>query len=80
LPAEEPEPPWPEGVDVLGRRRDDDVQFFWVQCPPGMESDLESVLTRQAVVRRVGLETFYLALTRHGRPTETSHPQTEGLS
>jgi ABC-2 type transport system ATP-binding protein len=77
LPAAEPVPPWPKGVDVLGRGCDGDVQFLWVQCPPGTESDLESVLSRQAVVRRVGLETFYLAVTQHGRPAETSHPQTE---
>jgi hypothetical protein len=65
---------------VLGRWHDGDVQFTWVQCPPGRESDLESVVPRHAVVRGVGLETFYLALTRHGRQTETSHPQREGSS
>lgn len=71
LSADEPAPAWPEGVDVLGRRCDCDVQFVWVQCPPGIESDLESALPRQAVVRRVGLETFYLAVTQHGRQTRT---------
>ncbi len=77
LPTDEPVPPWPAGVDVLGRRCDGDVQFLWVRYPPEMETDLESVLTRQVVVRRVGLETFYLALTQHGRQTETIPPQTE---
>ena len=72
LSADEPAPPWPAGVAVLGHRRDGDVQFIWVRCPPGIESDLESVLPRQAVVRGVGLETFYLAVTHHGRRTECS--------
>jgi ABC-2 type transport system ATP-binding protein len=79
LPAEESVPAWPEGVEVLGCRRDSDVRFVWVQCRSGMESDLESVLPRQAVARGVGLETFYLAITRHGRQIETVYPQTEGL-
>jgi ABC-2 type transport system ATP-binding protein len=69
-PAHEPAAPWPAGINVLGCRDDGDMQFFWVQCPPGREGDLASVLPRQAVVRNVGLETFYLALTRHGLPTE----------
>jgi ABC-2 type transport system ATP-binding protein len=77
LPANQPTPPWPQGVDVLGRRRDGDVQLVWVQCPSGTAGDLESVLPRQAVARRVGLETFYLAITRHGRPAELVPPQTE---
>jgi ABC-2 type transport system ATP-binding protein len=77
LPAGEPAPLWPAGVNVLGRRQDRDVQFIWVQCPPGRETDLESVLPRQAVMRRVGLETFYMTVTQHGRPTEMIPPQTE---
>jgi ABC-2 type transport system ATP-binding protein len=77
LPTDESMPSWPTDVDVLGRRQDGDVQFIWLQCPPGTESELESVLPRRAVVRRVGLESFYMALTRHGGPTEKSHPQTE---
>ncbi len=51
-PADEPTPSWPSGVDVLGRRCDGDVQFLWVQCPPEMESNLESALTRRVVVQK----------------------------
>ena len=77
LPADEPAPSWPAGVNVLGRRRDADMQLIWVQCPPGTESNLEPVLARSAVVRRVGLETFYLAVTQHSRTAETIPPETE---
>ncbi len=77
LPAGEPAPPWPAGVAVLGRRRDGDVQFIWVQCPPQRETDLEPMLPRHAAVRGVGLETFYLAVTQHSRTAETIPPETE---
>ena len=77
LPADEAMPSWPEGVDVLGRRRDSDVQLLWVWCPPQMESKLQPVLARSAVVRRVGLETFYLAVTQHSRTAGTIPPETE---
>jgi len=80
LPANEPVPAWPQDVNVLGRKCDEDMQLVWVQCPRGTENELESVLPRQATVRGVGLETFYLALTQHGQPAETSHPPTECLS
>ncbi len=79
-PAEEPTPPWPERVELLGHRCDCDVQFIWVQCPPGTESELESVLPRQAVVRGVSLETFYLTVTAHGRQSETIPPHSERSS
>jgi ABC-2 type transport system ATP-binding protein len=62
LPAGELMPPWPQGVDLLGRKTAGDVQLLWVRCRPGV-GDVESVLPRQAEVRGVGLETFYLAMT-----------------
>lgn len=69
-PAAEALPVWPEGVGVLGCRHDSDIQLVWVRCAPGAESHLEAVLSRRAVMRGIGLETFYLAVTAHARPTE----------
>ncbi|NLH44430.1 MAG: ABC transporter ATP-binding protein [Planctomycetes bacterium] len=79
LPAGEPAPSWPEGVEVLGQKCEEDVQFIWVQCRSQSESDLESVLPRQAAVRRVGLEKFYLAIARHGEPAQAASVQKESM-
>ncbi len=73
-PAAEPLPAWPEGVEVLSRRSESDIEFIWVQCAPGTESRLEAILPRSAAVRGVGLETFYLAVAGRGLPTEVVHP------
>ncbi len=74
LPVQERAPDWPEGIEVLGHRSDSDVQFVWVRCAPGTDSNLEALLPPPATIRGIGLETFYLAVTGRDRQTELMHP------
>ncbi len=59
-PEEEPAPEFTEGTEVLGMRRETGGALYWARRLAGAELPVED-----ARVRRVDLETLYLALTEH---------------
>jgi len=66
LPAEEKMLGLDEGTDVLGSREvPGGGSLIWVRCSEDGQGDLERIAGERGIVRPVGLETFYLAMTEH---------------
>jgi ABC-type multidrug transport system ATPase subunit len=56
---------FPDGIEILGSKSSGDTRLFWVRCREEERQKLENLLGRKDTMRKVGLETFYLALTEY---------------
>jgi hypothetical protein len=51
--------------------------LVWVRCSQQAGGKLEAICPKEAVIRAVGLETFYLAMTEHNGKTESTDGQAQ---
>jgi ABC-2 type transport system ATP-binding protein len=58
-------PQFDDPIEVLGNKAVPGGLLVWVRCPTDAHKTLEQACGKKAVIRSVGLETFYLAMTVH---------------
>jgi len=68
-----------DGIEVLGVKAVSGAVLVWVRCPQQAGGRLEAICPKEAAIRAVGLETFYLAMTEHNGKTQNQggRPQKE---
>ncbi|HUT28199.1 MAG TPA: ABC transporter ATP-binding protein [Sedimentisphaerales bacterium] len=66
-----------DGIEVLGSKAVSGAVLVWVRCSQHGQRKLETICPKKAVIRAVGLETFYLAMTEHNGKTESTDGQAQ---